>query len=122
MSNIKQTIAKNIKYFRHQKNINAIELAEVIGVSQSTISDWECAKKMPRAGAIDKLSSFFGVSKADIITDRDDTNWLSNDILDLEVLLDSPSRIVYGDKLLTVDDKILLAKLAQAVFGGKDIV
>lgn len=64
---IKIIIADNIKRLRKLKNETAVELAESLGVSQSTISEWENGNKMPRAGAIEKLAQHYNVNKTDIL-------------------------------------------------------
>ena len=40
-----EDIPKNIKNFRRRLKISQSELAEMIGVSQSTISNWENGRK-----------------------------------------------------------------------------
>lgn len=42
---LKVVFGKNLERYRQLKNISMVELANEIGVSQSTISDWENGKK-----------------------------------------------------------------------------
>lgn len=67
---LKQIIGKNLKQLRELKNISTTELAEQVGVSQSTISGWENGIKMPRAGAIQKLADFFNVDKSQLLIEN----------------------------------------------------
>lgn len=72
MSNrdIKEIFAENLKKLRSSRGEGSVDLAEAIGVAQSTISDWENAKKMPRAGAIEKISEHYNVNKTDLLIDK----------------------------------------------------
>jgi len=60
---IQEIFATNINKLRKSRNMTQGDLAEVLGVGVSTVSDWEKAKKYPRAGVIEKISSYFGVLK-----------------------------------------------------------
>lgn len=50
------TVAKNLKKFREAANLTQSELAEKAGVTKSTISMYESAKRYPRDNIIDKLA------------------------------------------------------------------
>lgn len=69
---LKNIVAKNIKHYRELKNETSVELAEQIQVSQSTISDWERAQKMPRSGSMQKLADHFGIEMDDLVSDKDE--------------------------------------------------
>jgi len=53
---------KRIKELRLEKSLTAVQVGFPIGVSDSTIINWENAKRMPLAENIYKLAKFFGVS------------------------------------------------------------
>ena len=65
------TIGQRIKYLREKHHLNQVELAKIIDVSNRTISAWELDIKEPRMGAIEKLASYFGVRKTDLIDGSD---------------------------------------------------
>ncbi|MGM0215426.1 LexA family protein [Enterococcus sp. AZ109] len=67
---LKEIFGANLRRLRTLKNISTTELSEAIGVSQSTVSDWENAKKMPRSGSIQKISEYFGVQKTELLTEK----------------------------------------------------
>ncbi len=69
VDDLKEIFSNNLQRLRHLKNISMTELAEAIGVSQSTISDWENGKKMPRSGSIQKIADYFGVPKTELLID-----------------------------------------------------
>lgn len=67
---LKNTIGKNIKKYRDLNNETSLELSEIIGVSRSTISEWENGNKMPRAGSIEKLSQHWKIPKSKILNEQ----------------------------------------------------
>ena len=46
-----------------ERNINQREIAQVVGVSESTVGKWLLLKAMPRMGVIQKLADYFNVGK-----------------------------------------------------------
>ena len=62
----KATMGRNIKRYIKQNEMTAAHLAEVIGVSTATISDWSNGKTYPRIDKIEAMADFFGVSKSDV--------------------------------------------------------
>ena len=63
------SIGSNIRRLRLLNNLTQQELAQKLGVSDKAVSTWENDKKIPRMGAIDKMSTLFGVLKSDIVED-----------------------------------------------------
>lgn len=51
-----------IKELRKQKNISQKKLSEMIGYSQSVISDWENCNAEPTTSAVSALANCFGCS------------------------------------------------------------
>lgn len=60
-------IGKNIKRLRKLRGLSQEELAKELGVSRAAVTQWETGWSSPRMGMIEKLSSFFDVSKAELI-------------------------------------------------------
>lgn len=60
----RETLAKNLSELMHKKGIDQNRLADDIGVSQSTISNWLQQKKYPRIDKIEILAKYFGVPKS----------------------------------------------------------
>ena len=63
-------ISENIKRFRTDRDWTQEQLAEKIGVTRSTVTQWKTGWSKPRMGAVEKLAAVFGVSASDMITDR----------------------------------------------------
>lgn len=51
-----------ITEYRKELNLSQSELAEMVGVGQSTIAMWESGERMPRVKFLKKLSEIFGCS------------------------------------------------------------
>ena len=77
-----------IKEIRLSKGIRQIELAQTLGISQSTLSTWENGRYEPDIAAINKLADYFGVS-SDYLLGRD-----------IEFAL-------YGGENIPIDDKLM---------------
>ena len=61
-------IATNIKKFIKNKNITQKKLAEEIGISPSTMSDYMNLRSNPSHGVIQKIADYFNIKKSDIDT------------------------------------------------------
>lgn len=62
--------AKNLKYLREKNNLSKSELADKIGVNQSTLSRWENEENGATVDNALDLASFFNVTLADLV-DKD---------------------------------------------------
>jgi len=62
MNNFVQDLfSRRLKRLRDRNGITMVELADAIGMSQATISEWEKGNKFPRAGALQQLANYFDV-------------------------------------------------------------
>ncbi|NEZ44913.1 helix-turn-helix domain-containing protein [Paenibacillus alvei] len=52
------------------------DLAELLGVGVSTVSDWEKAKKLPRAGVIENISSHFNIPKSKLFEEENGRSYM----------------------------------------------
>ena len=72
------TIANNIKKIRAEFNLTQDELGAIAGVSGGAVSTWERGTAEPRMGAVQKISDYLKISKADIVEDSYDTSYREN--------------------------------------------
>ena len=61
------SIGDNIKMWREKRNLRQAELAELIGVSDKTVSSWEINRTEPKMGMIEKICSALNCKKTDIV-------------------------------------------------------
>ena len=65
------TIGTRIKQLRESRGLTQAALADIVGVSDKAVSTWENNAYTPRMGVIQKLASYFNVSKAYLIGESD---------------------------------------------------
>ncbi len=72
----------NLIKLRKRKNITQMELAEILGVSYSTIAMYETNKRQPRMDVVVKIANYFDVPISELIeietTDTNIINVLNN--------------------------------------------
>ena len=66
--------SKNLKDVLSRNGITQAELADMMGVSYSSVSAWCTGVKMPRMDKIEWIANRFGIQKSDLIEDRGDLN------------------------------------------------
>lgn len=59
---MKLNIGETIKYLRKEKDITQDELADILGVSNQSVSRWECGMCYPDMELLPAISDFFGVT------------------------------------------------------------
>ena len=66
----KEVFAENLKFYIEKSRVTQKDLAKIIGVSAPTMNDWVKGHKFPRIDKIEKLASYFGILKSDLIEDK----------------------------------------------------
>lgn len=61
------SIGDNIKKWREIRNLKQSELAELINVSDKTVSSWEINRTEPKMGMIEKICVALNCKKTDIV-------------------------------------------------------
>lgn len=64
-------VNENIKKLRCRADLTQEQLAELIDVSRSAITQWEAGYSSPRIGTVQKLASLFRVPISAIVDDRE---------------------------------------------------
>ncbi len=65
------SVNKNIKVLRQRAGWTQDELAKILGVARSTVTQWESGWSSPRMGAVEKLANAFNVNIEDIVSSRE---------------------------------------------------
>lgn len=63
------SIGSNIKKWREIRNLKQSDLAELIGVSDKTVSSWEINRTEPKMGMVEKICAALNCKKTDIVGD-----------------------------------------------------
>ena len=64
---IAMNIGENIKKFRKEKGYDQMKLAELLNVSNRTVSSWEIGRTEPNMGMVENIASVLEISKTDLI-------------------------------------------------------
>ncbi|MEX2784483.1 XRE family transcriptional regulator [Streptococcus sp. H49] len=104
-------IADNITYYRKLKGMTQKELAEKIGITPSTMSDYMNLRSAPSFGIIQKIADFFGVQKSDIDTTFKEKVDKYSDIQSIYNELHPPRQ----EKVLNYANKQLKEQKAESV-------
>lgn len=64
--------AENLKQLRKERGVTQAQLAQIVGVSQQCVSQWEHAQIEPTLSYLWRLADFFAVS-IDVLSGR--TEW-----------------------------------------------
>ena len=70
-------IGDNIKKMRELRGLKQSDLAEILNISDKTVSSWEINRTEPKMGMIEKICKALNSKKTDIIGD-DESNVLSH--------------------------------------------
>ena len=65
--NNKHVFANNLKRLMDSEHKTRKDIADVLGISYFTVSDWVNGKKYPRMDKVELLANYFGVLKSDLI-------------------------------------------------------
>lgn len=76
----KETFAKNLTRYIEASGKTQKDIADYIGVSAPTMSDWANGKIFPRIDKIEMLANYFGCLKSDLIEDKTEMK-KNNDII-----------------------------------------
>ena len=63
----KLVFAKNLKRLMDDRDISRKDIANILGISYFTVSDWVNGKKYPRMDKVELLANYFGILKSDLI-------------------------------------------------------
>lgn len=74
-------ISKQIIKLRNKQGWTQQQLAEKIGVSKQSVSNWETGEKLPRMGKIEEMANIFNVTVSYIVDGKSDTEKENIDIV-----------------------------------------
>ena len=64
------SLGGNIKKLRTNAGMTQAKLAELVGVTRATVTQWETGWSQPRMGAVEKIASALRIAKSEIIEDE----------------------------------------------------
>ena len=72
------TTSESIKKLREKYGLTQYELGKIAGLSSKAVGAWESGRAEPRIGAIEKIASYFGISKSEVLGWTNDDHDISN--------------------------------------------
>lgn len=66
-----EIFSKNLRRYLDASGKTQVEVAQAIGVSTGTFCDYIKGRNYPRMDKVQKLADYFGVSKSDLVEERD---------------------------------------------------
>lgn len=108
----RKIIAENIRKYLAESNYNQTTLAEKVGISKSTMSDYLNLRSKPSHGVLQKIADAFGVGKSDIDTTYKDRK--STDVgSDAELLAAHLNKDFTDDDMAKIIDYIDMIKRSK---------
>ena len=112
----------NLKYYLKLNNKTQLDLANAIGVSNTTINNYVKGYNAPRMDKVDKICKYLGVSRSDLIEERikDKTHKSQNQDIstmvdDLMNNLNSTQTLMYkGEPMDDTTKELVRASIEQA--------
>lgn len=62
-------IGENIRKYRKANNMGQKELAELLHISDKTVSSWEKGRTEPKMGMIENVAKVFNITKSELLND-----------------------------------------------------
>ena len=109
----KETFAKNLTYYIEKSGKTQREIADHIGVSAPTMSDWAKGKIFPRIDKIEMLANYFGILKSDLIEDKTEIQKNNDAIANIVVRMRADDEFLSLCVMLNKMDKAKITGVKQ---------
>ena len=67
---LRKTVAENLVYYRRQKGLTQLALAETLNYSDKSISKWERGEGLPDLVVLYRLAEYYGITLDDLVSQR----------------------------------------------------
>ena len=104
-----EVLAKNLRTYMERSGKTQKDMADIVGVSTATFSDWINAKKYPRIDKIEIMADYFGILKSDLIEEKKEPT-VKND-----GLTDNQRVLIDFAKTLSEDQAALALRLLKSL-------
>lgn len=113
MSNNKEIMSRNIKFYLNKKGLNAKDFAKQISIPYTTVLDWVNGNSYPRIDKIEKMAHYFNIDKSQLVEASDHSSANS----DLDKMLDIAES--YDGKPMTDNDREAIRIFLEGRFSNK---
>lgn len=94
-------------------------MCDALGVKYTTFSDWVNAKAYPRIDKIELMANYFGISKADLVEERNTLT--TRDERDIEKILDQTREQLLSQEGLMFDGKPASPEAVESIISAMQI-
>lgn len=112
----KNTFANNFVFYLKKTGKNQSDVANYLGVTTSTVSDWANAKKYPRVDKMQALADYLGV----LISDLRDEH--SKDINERHVLSEEDKQIIELFRLIPEDKREYFLGMFEGILRSQGVL
>lgn len=120
----KKIMGENIQYYMDKMGIDRKDFAKAIDVPYSSLTDWINGKTYPRIDKIEKMANYFGISKSDLVEERqDDSYYIDPETRKIaeEIKNDPNQKILFkAARTLSPDDMKLLLQMVDRLKGDEE--
>ena len=103
-----EVLASNLRFYMERAGKTQKDMADIVGVSAPTFSDWINAKKYPRIDKIEIMADYFGILKSDLIEEK------KKPIVD-DGLSDNMRKLIEFAKTVPEDKADMILKVMQSI-------
>ena len=123
----KEIMARNIQHYMDLYEKDRRTVCSDLGISYTTFTDWVKGKTYPRIDKIELIANYFGVTKADLVEEHDESDHSDNYYLDpdardlAEFLHKNPKyKVLFDASRKVKPDDIEFVKQLIDRMGGND--
>lgn len=121
----KQVFADNLRFYINKKGVTQRDVAEILGVSPGTISDWLRLRTYPRMDKIQMLAEYFGIEKSNLVEDRnlEEMYGLQTEVRELEQKMIHSSEALefhLAIERLSASNKAIVKALVDSLLKGEN--
>ena len=69
LNTLKRNIADNLIFYRKQKGLTQLDIAEKLNYSDKAVSKWERAEAIPDVYTLKQIADFYGITLDDLLSD-----------------------------------------------------
>lgn len=111
----KNIFASNLQKYMKRNDKSRTDIAEALGISYYTVTDWVKGKKYPRMDKVELLAKYFGIKKSDLIEEKT----IENSPVEMaerhfEMIMDEDLNDIFNDlQFLDVRERKMVKDLAH---------
>ena len=101
-----EIIQKNLTAILADKGMKQVDLAKLLGCTETTVSNWCLGLKAPRMNRIDQIAAVLGVTREDLLTENQQTRRVPSKLIPMPEMVRLPvvGKIACGTPILAQEN------------------